>query len=120
MHIGYKICHFLLLNVTITDTRKNKNMGKTGLYGMSPCRGSTVTYFSFYGVSKTPPKTAFFGAYTEPPKMILLPKWAPENALFWVIFGHPIKQKICYSTPPTWGHTIEASFPHIFIFFWSQ
>ena len=42
----------LLLNVTITETRKNKNMGKTGLYGMSPCWGSTVTYFSFYEVSK--------------------------------------------------------------------
>ena len=72
-------------------------------------------FFVLWGVQKKQ-KTAFFGAYSEPPKMILLPKWGPENALFWVIFGHPIKRKICYSTPPTWGHTLEASFPHIFIF----
>ena len=76
----------------------------------------TVTYFLFYGVFKKKPKRLFFGAYTEPSKMILLPKWAPKNALFCFFFGHPIKRKICYSTPPTWGHTIEASFPHIFIF----
>ena len=35
---------------------------------------------------------------------------------FFVFFGHPIKRIICYSTPPTCGHTIEASFPDIFIF----
>ena len=29
-------------------------MGKTGLYGMSPCQGSTVTYlFVLWGVQKT-------------------------------------------------------------------
>ena len=68
------------------------------------------------GCPKKQKKTANFGAYTEPPKMILLQKWARENALFRVIFRHPIKRKICYSITPTWEHNIEASFPHIFIF----
>ena len=32
----------LLLNVAITEARKTKNMGKTGFYGLSPCRGNAV------------------------------------------------------------------------------
>ena len=38
--------------------QKNKNMGKTGLYGMSPCWGGTVTYLLFHGVSKKNTKNA--------------------------------------------------------------
>ena len=30
--------------------------------------------------------------------------------------GHPVKQKLLYSTPLTWGQTIDASFPHNFCF----
>ena len=32
-----KNCHFLLLNMTNTVTRKANIMGKTGIYGLSPC-----------------------------------------------------------------------------------
>ena len=50
--------------MTITEARKTKIMGKAGIYGISPCRGSTVTYFLFHWVSNPPQKTAFFG---DPP-----------------------------------------------------
>ena len=42
-----KICHFLLLNILITEVRKTKMMGKSGIF---PCQGSTVKQFLFYKV----------------------------------------------------------------------
>ena len=42
MHIGLIICHFLVSAVSITESQKNKIMGKTGFYGLSACRGSAV------------------------------------------------------------------------------
>ena len=41
-HIGLIICHFLVSAVSITESPKNKIMGKTGFYGLSACRGSAV------------------------------------------------------------------------------
>ena len=60
MHIDYKICHFLLLNVAITEARKQKNIGKTGFHGLFPCRGSTVKWFLFHRVSQKIPKIGHF------------------------------------------------------------
>ena len=34
---GLIICQLLHLAVSITEDRKNKNMGKTGIHGSSPC-----------------------------------------------------------------------------------
>ena len=60
MHIGLIICHFLLSTVSITESPKNKIMGKSGLYGLYPCRGSPVKQFLFYRVSR---KIAYFFSY---------------------------------------------------------
>ena len=58
--------HFLLSTVTITESPKNKIMGKSGLYGLYPCRGSPVKQLLFYRVSRKIAKTAFFEApYSE-------------------------------------------------------
>ena len=42
MHIGLIICHFLVSAVSITESPKNKIMGKTGFYGLFACRGSAI------------------------------------------------------------------------------
>ena len=52
MHIGLKICHFLPLNLSITEVRKNKNMGKTRFHGSSLCWDSTLEQLLFHRVSK--------------------------------------------------------------------
>ena len=63
MHIGLIICHFLLSTVSITESPKNKIMGKAGLYGLYPCRGSPVKQFFFTGCpEKLQKKTPFFKA----------------------------------------------------------
>ena len=41
-NIGLMICHFLVSAVSITESPKNKIMGKTGFYGLSACQGSAV------------------------------------------------------------------------------
>ena len=61
MHIGLKICNFLLLNITITEVRK-KIMRKTGIYVLFPYRGSTVKQFLFYRVSRKSAKPVIFEA----------------------------------------------------------
>ena len=40
--IGLIIYHFLVSAVSITESPKNKIMGKTGFYGSSACQGSAV------------------------------------------------------------------------------
>ena len=46
-----KICHFLLLNMTITEVRETIIMGKSGIYGLFPCQGSSFkTIFVLQGV----------------------------------------------------------------------
>ena len=41
MHIGLKICHFLLSVVSITEGPKNKIMRKSAIHSFVPCRDST-------------------------------------------------------------------------------
>ena len=41
---------------------KKQNYGKSGLYGLYPCRGSPVKQFLFYRVSRKIAKIAIFGA----------------------------------------------------------
>ena len=52
MHIGPKICHFLLSNVSITEGPKNKIMKKSGIHSSVPCRDSTLKQVLFCWVSK--------------------------------------------------------------------
>ena len=60
MHIGLIICHFLLSTVSITESPKNKIIGKSGLYGLYPYQGSPVKRFLFYGVSRKIVKNDIF------------------------------------------------------------
>ena len=59
-HIDLKICHFLLLTVSIAEARKSKDMGETGIHGPSPCRGSTTDQFLFHRVMKKMAKNDIF------------------------------------------------------------
>ena len=101
MHIDLKICHFLLLNVSIPEAGKSKNNWKTGFHGPSPCWGSTREQFLFYGVPAKIVKNAFFlGLYSQVSKMPIAIR-CPKNPNFLHFFGHPVKQKMLSSTPLT-------------------
>jgi len=70
MHIDLKICHFLLLTVSIPEAGKSKNNWKTGLHGPSPCWGSAKEQFLFYGVPAKIVKNAFLlGLYSQVSKL---------------------------------------------------
>ena len=60
MHIDLKICHFLLMTVSIAEARNSKNKGKAGIHGPSPCRGSTTEQFLFHRVLKKMAKIDIF------------------------------------------------------------
>ena len=51
---------FLLLDMTITEARKTKVMGKTVIFDFSPYCGSTVKQFLFYKVSRKIANNAMF------------------------------------------------------------
>ena len=57
-----KNCHFLLLNMTTTKARKTKVIGKTRIYDLSPCQGSTVKHFFYTRCPEKKAKKAIFEA----------------------------------------------------------
>ena len=60
MHIDLKICHFLLLTVSISEAGKLKNKLKIGIHGPSLCRGSTTKQYLFHRVLKKKGKKLTF------------------------------------------------------------
>ena len=120
-HIDLKICHFLLSVVSITEGPKNKIMRKSGIHSSVPCWDSTLEQFLFYRVSGKNAKSDIFWSHRY--STIHLSKQhfchkieAPRNIMFFNFFGHPAKQKLFYSTVPTWDRTMDARFPHNFVF----
>ena len=99
MHIGPKICHFLLSTVSITEGPKNKIMRKSGIHSSVPCRDSTLEQFLFYRLSGKNAKRDIF--WNPNYNKINLSKQyfshkaeAQRNIIFFDVFGHPGKQNL--------------------------
>ena len=74
------------------------------------------TIFVLQGVKKMQ-KMTIFGASYGNWHFTYLRIEAQKEGIFDNFCRYPIKQKLFSSTPPTWGWTMEASFPIIFGFF---
>ena len=94
MHIDLKICHFLLLTVSIAEARKSQNKGQTGIHGPSPCRGSTTKQFLFHRVLKKMAKNDSFGAFYGNWHFTHLRLEAPKEGIFENFEGYHVKQKM--------------------------
>ena len=121
MHIGLKICHFLQSVVSITEGPKNKIIRKSGIHSSVPCRDSTLEQFLFYRVSRKNEKSGIFWSRSystiHPSKQYFShKKEAPRRTIVFNFIGHQDRQKLFSSTVPTWDRTMDARFPHNFVF----
>ena len=108
MHIGLKICHFLLSPVSITEGPKNKIMRKSGIHSSVPCRDSTLQYFLFYRLSRKNAKIHIF--WNPNYNKINVSKQyfsqkieAQRNIIFYDFFWIPSKTKLVLKYCPFMG-----------------
>ena len=99
MHIGPKICHFLLSPVSITEGPKNKILRKSGIHSSVPCRDSTLEHFLFYRLSGKNAKSHIFWNPNYN-KINLCKQYfshkteAQRNIIFFDVFGDQAKQNL--------------------------
>ena len=79
-------------------------------------RGVLKNTFCFTGCPKKKQKMKIFGASYGNWHFTYLKLEGPKQGIFDNFCGYPRKQKLFSITPPTWGWTMDASFPHIFGF----